>query len=169
MSGKLYPGMPAVRPELEQQLRELREERETPREGREMSLEEKLAASIAREANAPGADRCPAEDAFPKFIRVDYRDFVRTLAGAYYQTAYGKGNARHGGADVAWVDQPIMAETRQMGTAAGPIFQARKKLLESLRLPPERAAAEVLGAIVYAVAAHHYFTQRANERPKEDR
>jgi hypothetical protein len=86
-------------------------------------------------------------------VRADYVDFVRVLRRAYDQTAVGKGSERHGGR-VAFDRQPVMTEIEQSGTTAGAVFQVRKKMLESLRLPPERARHEILGAIVYAAAAY---------------
>lgn len=99
-------------------------------------------------------------DLFGENIRPDYENFVSVLADAYKQTAGGKGNERHGGADRPWHDQPIMTELRQTGTPGFQLGQARKKLLESLRLyeeSPERAYKEVLGAIVYAAAAAQFY------------
>ncbi len=104
----------------------------------------------------------PAE-IFEVNIRPDYREFVKVMSDAYKQTAGGKGNERHGGDDRPWHDQPIMTELRQTGNPGFHIGQARKKLLESLRLyesgenGPERAYREVLGALVYASAAAQFY------------
>lgn len=96
---------------------------------------------------------------FGENVKPDYESFVKVLADAYKQTAGGKGAERHGG-KLTWREQPIMTEQRQMGSPIGPIFQARKKLLESIRLAsadPKRAYAELLGAIVYTAAAAQFY------------
>ncbi len=98
----------------------------------------------------PGAVR--ESDQGP-IIRADYVDFVRVLRLAYEQTAKGKGHERHGGG-LPFARQMVMTEIEQTETIAFAIGQARKKLLESLRLPPERQRAELIGAIVYTVAAY---------------
>jgi hypothetical protein len=100
----------------------------------------------------------PAE-IFGENVKGDYREFVSVLADAYKQTASGKGRERHGRA-LAWREQPMMTELRQMQSPIGQLFQARKKLLESIKLAeadPKRAYAEVLGAIVYAAAAGQFY------------
>lgn len=99
-------------------------------------------------------DRTPITDVWPATVRRDYSGFARVCAEAYKQTAEGKGRERHGDDDVAFDRQPILTEVEQSKTIAGVVFQARKKLLEALRLPPERQRAEIAGAIVYAVAAY---------------
>ena len=114
----------------------------------------------------------PAE-IFGENISPDYRHFVLVLADAYKQTATGKGRERHG-RSLPWRDQPMMTELRQMQTPAGQLFQARKKLLESMKLAEsdsKRAYAEVLGAIVYAAAAAQFYRgdEEATGSPGETR
>lgn len=113
-----------------------------------------------------GPELIPVTSVFTENVKKSYADFVKVLFEAYKQTASGKGNERHG-KDTPWREQPMMTELRQMKSPVGPIFQARKKLLESLTLAeqdPKRAYAEVLGAIVYAAAAAQFF--RGDEEAK---
>lgn len=98
-------------------------------------------------------------DIFGENIAPDYKQFVSVLAEAYKQTSAGKGRERHG-RSLPWREQPMMTEMRQMQSPIGQLFQARKKLLESIKLAeldPKRAYAEVLGAIVYAAAAAQFY------------
>ena len=81
-----------------------------------------------------------------------YEALAAALDAALVQAAAGKGAERHADGQ-PFERQPLCAELLAQGHPGFAIGQARKKLLESLRLPPERAAAELLGAIVYAAAA----------------
>lgn len=84
-----------------------------------------------------------------------YAGLQRALAAAYNQAAAGKGKERHAnGKD--FDRQPIM----EIGRMVGPGYQlgqAMKKAQESTgmlyRGEPERAQAELLGAINYLAAA----------------
>jgi len=70
------------------------------------------------------------------------------------QAAVGKGKERHAEPGVPFVEQPIVTEGLEQGTNGFQIGQARKKALESMRLPTrERQVAELLGAINYLAAA----------------
>jgi hypothetical protein len=92
-------------------------------------------------------------------VRQDYLDFFSVLFRAYEQTAIGKGADRHGGS-IPWDEQPLRTELQLQDHPGFAIGQARKKLLESLRLSrlsPTSAKREVLGAIVYAVALFQYY------------
>jgi hypothetical protein len=92
-----------------------------------------------------------------------YETLAVALDAALLQAAAGKGAERHADGQ-PFERQPMSAELQAQGHPGFAIGQARKKLLESLRLPPERAAAECLGAIVYAAAAWWYYqTPRARE------
>lgn len=82
---------------------------------------------------------------------------------AFEQTAFGKGRVRHAQEGVAWQDQPICKELKEQDSAGFAIGQARKKLLESLRLPYDAAYGECLGAIGYAAAAAYWYGQKLAE------
>lgn len=96
-----------------------------------------------------------------------YEVLAAALDAALLQCAAGKGAERHATSD-PWERQPMVSELAAQGHPGFAIGQARKKLRESLRLPPERAAAECLGAIVYAAAAWWYYqSPRALEADRE--
>jgi hypothetical protein len=84
-------------------------------------------------------------------------DLDRILRLAWEQALRGKGLDRHGG-PLPWRDQPIIVMARLQGSNHGPLYQATKKLTESLRLVAtdrhDQAKAELLGAIVYTAAAY---------------
>lgn len=81
-----------------------------------------------------------------------YTDLRRILNEAYQQAAEGKGKDRHANAR-PFTKQPIMEIQRLLGSNHFALGQAIKKAQESTRLSPERAKAELLGAIVYLSAA----------------
>lgn len=83
-----------------------------------------------------------------------YDSLRDVLREAVEQASVGKGKERHAGHGEAFEDQQIVQEGRWIGSNHGQIFQARKKAMESTRLPPDRARAELLGAIVYIAAAY---------------
>lgn len=77
------------------------------------------------------------------------------LAEAVEQAAGGKGAERH-----AYSSEPFSGQLiREIPFRLGPggecfcLGQAVKKIYESRRLPPDRARAELLGAVVYIAAA----------------
>ena len=82
-----------------------------------------------------------------------YDSLSDVMAEAINQAAYGKGFERH--ADHRpFHEQPIMRETEAVGLGH-PAGQARKKILEAVRCcddHPERAIADLLGAINYTAA-----------------
>lgn len=89
-----------------------------------------------------------------------YENLERILDKAYEQSAKGKGNERHAHSPVGfrpWIDQPILANARQVGPA-GPAQQVMKKTQEAVMMASrkdfEAAKAEVLGSIVYAAALY---------------
>ena len=80
-----------------------------------------------------------------------YESLAGVLCAAYNQAAIGKGAERH--AQGHPFDQQPM---QQLIALYGPGFalgQAAKKAQESLRLPRDRAVAELLGAINYLAGA----------------
>lgn len=89
-----------------------------------------------------------------------FEALAEALEAALARAARGKGAERHGTPD-PWHEQPIVSELEAMGTPAPAIYQARKKLLESLRLPPEAAALEAADAMGYAAAVWLYYRRRA--------
>lgn len=89
-----------------------------------------------------------------------YENLERILDKAYEQSAKGKGHERHAHSPVgfrAWIDQPILANARQVGPA-GPGQQVMKKTQEAVMMASRKdfagAKAEMLGAIVYAAALY---------------
>lgn len=82
-----------------------------------------------------------------------YASLRRVLDQAYEQASAGKGNERHANPDERFEDQPIIQIGLNLGSNHFEIGQAVKKAIESARLPPDRAVAELLGAINYLAAA----------------
>lgn len=84
-----------------------------------------------------------------------YEPLAAVLQEALDQAQAGKGRERHAvtqGVFRPFERQPIL----EIGRMTGPgyeIGQAMKKAHEACELPPERAVAELLGAIVYLAAA----------------
>jgi hypothetical protein len=82
-----------------------------------------------------------------------YEELTAILHEAIDQAATGKGYERHANGK-PFNDQPILRETEAVGMGF-PAGQARKKILEALRCcddHPERAVADLLGAINYTAA-----------------
>ncbi|MBU2538112.1 MAG: hypothetical protein KKH22_06710 [Proteobacteria bacterium] len=82
-----------------------------------------------------------------------YEALTAVLQDAIDQAANGKGLERHAD-DQPFHNQPIMRETQAVGLGF-PAGQARKKILEAVRGcddHPERAVADLLGAINYIAA-----------------
>lgn len=84
-----------------------------------------------------------------------YESLGSVLAEAVAQAAGGKGAERH-----AYSSEPFSGQLiREIPFRLGPggecfcLGQAVKKIYESRRLPPDRARAELLGAVVYIAAA----------------
>ena len=84
-----------------------------------------------------------------------YEALGSVLAEAVEQAAGGKGAERH-----AYSSEPFSGQLiREIPFRLGPggecfcLGQAVKKIYESRRLPPDRARAELLGAVVYIAAA----------------
>ena len=84
-----------------------------------------------------------------------YESLGLALGEAVAQAARGKGADRHAEKGEPFSDQLIMSIPKRLGEG-GECFclgQALKKICESRRLPPDRARAELLGAINYVAAA----------------
>lgn len=90
----------------------------------------------------------------PDEVEDGYEMLRMVFDRAVEQARDGKGKERHAQEGEAFTDQPIVQEGERMGSNHFQIGQGRKKALESLRLPPERARAELLGAINYLAAAY---------------
>lgn len=84
-----------------------------------------------------------------------YESLGLALGEAAAQASRGKGADRHAEKGEPFSDQLIMSIPKRLGPG-GECFclgQALKKICESRRLPPDRARAELLGAINYVAAA----------------
>lgn len=80
-----------------------------------------------------------------------YESLATVLVKALEQAQSGKGKARHQLGTTPFHRQPIVEIGRMVGPG-GPAQQVMKKTQEAMRLPPEQAIAELLGAINYAAA-----------------
>ena len=89
-----------------------------------------------------------------------YEDLAAILQEALDQSAKGKGKDRHA-QDKPFDQQPICALPRMVGPA-GTAYQVMKKTQEAMRMPPDRACAELLGAIVYAAATIKIIRENAD-------
>ena len=84
-----------------------------------------------------------------------YESLGLALGEAVAQASRGKGAERHAESGEKFSDQLIMSIPKRLGPG-GECFclgQALKKICESRRLPPDRARAELLGAVNYVAAA----------------
>lgn len=101
-------------------------------------------------------------------MNVDHYTLLnKVLDDAYTQASMGKGKERHA-QDLPFEQQPMrkIVDLVGVGFALG---QAIKKSQESMRLEPEAAYAELLGAINYlAGAAIYYQDQAKNKEPAKD-
>ena len=79
-----------------------------------------------------------------------YEPLFHILQKALFQAQSGKGKERHA-QDKPFIRQPILEIGRMVGhgSTAGQVI---KKTQEAMRLPKDRAIAELLGAINYAAA-----------------
>ncbi len=91
---------------------------------------------------------------YVRSVKVDpgYQLLAAVLQDALDQAQYGKGKERHAENGKGFHEQDICREARDLGLAY-PIGQARKKAKEALRLDPDRAIQDLLGAINYLAAA----------------
>lgn len=81
-----------------------------------------------------------------------HKSLYAVLMRAFEQATQGKGKERHSYGE-PFQDQKICIINRWLGSADGNIYQAIKKVIESKRLPHERAVQEILGGINYLAAA----------------
>lgn len=83
-----------------------------------------------------------------------YQTLETILAEAHHQASKGKGKDRHALDGERFEDQQICEIGRRLkgNPAAGPLFQAVKKVYESGRLGGEAGVRELLGSINYIVA-----------------
>ena len=89
-----------------------------------------------------------------------YEALAEVLEAALQQAASGKGKERHANGK-PFHQQPIMEEAYGVGIGF-PAGQARKKILEATRgyqAHPQRAIADLLGAINYAAATVIYINE----------
>lgn len=99
-----------------------------------------------RQKKEPIGGRAPVTPGFEVLAAV--------LDEALQQAQAGKGVERHSRPGEAYQDQQIVQLGEWMGqSTVFAIGQACKKALESTRLEPDRARAELLGAINYLAAA----------------
>jgi len=90
----------------------------------------------------------------PKFKWTEekgYEALTQTLYKAYCRAALTKGKERHANSN-PFTQQEICEDLRIFGTHPA-LFQARKKIKESARLPLEDSINELLDAVVYLCAA----------------
>jgi hypothetical protein len=97
-----------------------------------------------------------------------YEQLAKVLDDALAQAQAGKGKERHAGEGEAFHDQQIVQLCEWMGSTQGDVFQAAKKAIESTRLPPARAEAELLGAINYLAAAVLVIRRQSLREPLEE-
>lgn len=100
-----------------------------------------------------------------------YESLGLALGEAVAQASRGKGADRHAEKGEPFSDQLIMSIPKRLGPG-GECFclgQALKKICESRRLPPDRARAELLGAINYVAAAWSLLGGSASVFAPEDR
>jgi hypothetical protein len=98
-------------------------------------------------------DWCIGSLTSPKVEPDNYKELKMVLDRAYLQASVGKGKDRHANG-LPFHQQPILVETRSVGIGF-PAGQARKKVQEATSCykdHPERAIADLLGAINYIAA-----------------
>ena len=98
-----------------------------------------------------------------------YEQLETILGEALEQAAAGKGKERHATGQ-AFEDQPMQLISKLLDDNHGLAFQAIKKIQESLRLSPDRAERELLGAINYIAGMIIFLRARAKTpvKPKTD-
>lgn len=84
-----------------------------------------------------------------------YEKLQNVLGDALEQASSGKGKERHAKPGEPFENQKICEISRRLvgHPAAGPLFQAVKKIYESGRLEGDRGISEILGAVNYCCAA----------------
>jgi len=113
-------------------------------------------------------NKSPEDEVFKKVIQdfqkmkkesdqeyVNYSGLNQIFKDAYNQAANGKGKSRHAENNEKYEQQVACEVGRRLSSnkAAGPLFQAVKKIYESGRLDKDAAIEELLGAINYIAAA----------------
>ncbi|MBZ0158443.1 MAG: hypothetical protein K8I29_19770 [Alphaproteobacteria bacterium] len=95
-----------------------------------------------------------------------YQQLEGVLSAAFNQASAGKGKERHAEEGEPFEKQQICEIARRLKghPAAGPLFQAVKKIYESGRLPGQRGIDELLGAIVYISAAVILMEEEKNKQ-----
>lgn len=94
-----------------------------------------------------------------------YAKLDEMLNRAYDQAAIGKGSERHGGDGVPFHEQPMFSIMDLVG-AGFATGQAMKKAQEAMRLSPDRAVHELLGAINFLAGAAIYIERNGSVKPK---
>lgn len=89
-----------------------------------------------------------------------YGMLYAVLMEAFEQASSGKGKERHAN-DLPFTEQKIFSINRQLDSVDGILYQVVKKTIESKKLPPDRACAELMGAIVYAAAGILFIRERS--------
>lgn len=89
-----------------------------------------------------------------------YEQLQCILRAALEQAAVGKGHERHATGQT-FENQPMQLISQLLGDNHGLAFQAVKKIQESLRLSPDRAEHELLGAINYIAGMIIYLRETA--------
>jgi hypothetical protein len=82
-----------------------------------------------------------------------YTTLKSVFRHAVEQASHGKGAERHDPNADRFEDQQIVQIGEWLGSNHFALGQAVKKAVESARMPPDRARAELLGAINYLAAA----------------
>ena len=96
-----------------------------------------------------------------------YDDLNRVLSDAWNQASAGKGKKRHAQGDTPFNRQPIMEIGRMVGVGFN-LGQAIKKSQESMRMEPEAAKRELLGAINYLAAAYLLIEEKQENDLKKE-
>lgn len=91
-------------------------------------------------------------------IHTRYRSLRNVFNAAFNQAVFGKGRARHANA-FPFERQPMQVISGLLGSHHGLLFQATKKVQESVRLERGPAIQELLGAINYLAGAVIYLEQ----------
>ena len=95
-----------------------------------------------------------------------YSALEGVLQRAYDQAATGKGAERHARSR-PFEEQPMLVISDLLGTTAGLLYQAMKKIQESQNLPKDRAVVELLGAINYLAGAVVFLEDEGAEYPSD--
>lgn len=121
---------------------------------------EDLVAAPMAPPPAPITFAGPEPESFTPAGDPQYGMLYAVLMEAFAQASTGKGKERHAN-DLAFTDQKIFSINRQLGSVDGILYQVVKKTIESKKLPPDRACAELMGAIVYAAAGILFIRERS--------